>query len=206
VTTRLLLVRHGQTESNRRGLALGRADVPLNDLGHRQAQRLARALAAEPLVAVYASPLVRTIETARPIAAAHGVEVQIEPGLIEMDIGDMDGLTFTEVRERYPQLLETWVSEDGPNQRMPGGERMLDVQQRAIETIQAIAERHRGASVCVVTHNFVLLSALAHFLGSGLPKFRRLRHAVAGITTVEMRPGRARILRLNDTCHLDGLR
>jgi broad specificity phosphatase PhoE len=205
MTTRLFLVRHGQTESNREGLALGRADVPLNDLGRRQAGCVASALIAESLVAVYASPLTRAVETARPVAAAHGLESRPEPGLIEMDIGELDGLTFGEVRERYPQLLEAWTGEDGPNQAMPGGERLIDVQQRASLAIEAIAERHADRSVCIVTHNFVLLSIAAQFLGAGLPAFRRLRHSVGGITTLDAERGRWRVVRLNDTCHLDGL-
>jgi broad specificity phosphatase PhoE len=207
VSTHLFLIRHGETDHNRRGLALGRADVPLNDLGRSQARCLAAALETEPLSAVYASPLVRTVETASPIASAHGLELQIEPGLIEMDIGEMDGLTFAEVRERYPRLLDTWTSEEGPAQPVPGGESLLDVQRRAIQALNAIIDRHPEASVCVVSHNFVLLSVLCHFLGAGLSTFRRLHHSVAGITTVEVRDGgKPRITRLNDTCHLDGLR
>jgi broad specificity phosphatase PhoE len=206
VTTRLFLVRHGQTDSNLRGLTLGRADVPLNELGRKQAQCLAAALVNEQLAAIYTSPLIRTVETARPIASAHDLEVQHEYPLIEMDIGEMDGLSFAEVRERYPDFLETWVSEDGPMERMPGGESLLDVQQRAVEALDMIVDRHAGSSVCVVTHNFVLLSLLARFLRVRLPSFRRMRHAVAGITTIEVRDDRgARIIRLNDTCHLDSL-
>ena len=204
MTLRLFLVRHGETESNRRGLALGRADVPLNDLGRKQASRLAAALANEPLLAVYASPLQRTLDTAKPIAAAHDLTVSIEPAFIEMDVGEVEGLTFAELRERYPQLLETWASAQGPQSAMPGGERLLDVQQRATEAVRSLAERHAGGAVCVVTHNFVILSLLADVLAIDLAGFRRLRHAVGAITTLELRSGRhARVIRLNDTCHLN---
>ena len=203
MTLRLFLVRHGETESNRQGLALGRADVPLNDLGRKQAGQLASAFADEPLLAVYSSPLQRTIDTARPIAAAHDLTVAIEPAFIEMDVGEVEGLTFSELRERYPQLLETWGSAQGPQSPMPGGERLLDVQQRAIRAVQSLATRHADGDVCVVTHNFVILSLLADALAIDLAGFRRLRHAVGAITTLELRAGRpARVLRLNDTCHL----
>jgi 2,3-bisphosphoglycerate-dependent phosphoglycerate mutase len=203
LTLRLFLVRHGETESNRQGLALGRADVPLNDLGRKQAGQLAAALADEPLLAIYASPLQRTIDTARAIATAHNLSVSIEPAFIEMDVGEVEGLTFSELRERYPQLLETWVSAQGPQSAMPGGERLLDVQQRATKAVQSLATRHPEGAVCVVTHNFVILSLLADALAIDLAGFRRLRHAVGAITTLELRPGRhVRVLRLNDTCHL----
>jgi 2,3-bisphosphoglycerate-dependent phosphoglycerate mutase len=202
LTAFLSLIRHGETESNRQGLALGRADVSLNETGRLQAERLAAALSSTPIVAVYSSPLSRTMDTSGPIAAAHGLAVQIEPGLIEMDIGELDGLSFSEVRERYPGLLEEWVSAEGPARVLPAGERLLDVQQRAVATVHSLAERHPGESVCAVTHNFVILSLLADILGVDLTEFRRLRHAVAGVTTLELNGDRRRLLRFNDTCHL----
>ena len=108
MTSRVFLVRHGETEYNRRGLALGRADAPLNETGRRQAERLREALAGAPVVAVYASPLVRAFDTAASIAAAHGKEVVVENGLIEMDIGEVEGLTFPEVRKQFPALAQNW--------------------------------------------------------------------------------------------------
>ncbi len=200
---RLFLVRHGETESNRRGLALGRADVPLNERGRWQAARLATALAVEPLVAIYASPLLRTLDTARAIAAEHTLDVQTEPGLIEMDIGEAEGLTFAQVRERFPALAQNWGGADGPTFRMPGGERLIDVQRRAWTAVQLIAAQHSHDTVCAVTHNFVILSLLATVLKIDLAHFRRLRHAVAAISVVDLTREQARIVRLNDTCHLE---
>ena len=200
---RLFLVRHGETESNRLGLALGRADVPLNDRGRWQARRLARALASEALAAVYSSPLSRALDTARAIAHEHGLQVQIEQGFIEMDIGETEGLPFADVRSRFPGFLEVWASAQGPAQAMPGGERLIDVQARAWETIQTIASRHPEEVACVVTHNFVILSILTAVLGIELVNFRRLRHSVGAISVLDLRPDRARLLRLNDTCHLN---
>jgi len=201
---RLFLVRHGETESNRLGLALGRADVPLNERGRWQAQRLARALAAVPLAAVYSSPLSRALDTARAIASEHGLPVQVEEGLIEMDIGETEGLSFAEVRTRFPEFLEAWVGASGPDQAMPGGERLSDVQARAWETVQAIAARHDEEAACAVTHNFVILSVLTRVLGMELANFRWLRHSVGAISVLELRPDHALVLSLNDTCHLSG--
>lgn len=202
---RLFLVRHGETESNSRNLALGRADVPLNENGRRQASQVAAALAREVLVAVYSSPLSRTLETADPIAARHDLEVQIEAGFIEMDVGEVEGLTFIEMRERYPDLLTEWTGPTGHLTAMPGGETLLDVQRRATVAFSNLVDRHQDGPICVVAHNFVILSLLSDFLAIPLPSFRRLRHAVAGITTLEIVSGRpARIVRLNDTCHLQG--
>ena len=201
---RLFLVRHGETESNRLGLALGRDDVPLNERGLWQAERLGRALAPEPLAAVYSSPLRRTLDTARAVASPHGVDVQTEERLVEMDIGEADGLTFEEVRSRFPGLLEAWVSDKGPTQAMPGGERLLDVQERAWSAIADLAARHNEETVAAVTHNFVILTLLVRVLGLDLVQFRRLRHSVGAVSVLDTRPKRFTLVRLNDTCHLEG--
>ena len=198
----LYLVRHGETESNRNSLALGRADVPLNARGEQQATTLGIAFRGEPISAIYTSPLSRALRTAQSIAEPLGLSAQIKPGLVEMDIGEADGLTFLELRERFPGLLETWVSDDGPNHPMPGGERLVDVRKRAWDVVQSLAAIHPNDHVCAVTHNFVILTILTTALGSDLASFRRLRHEVAAISVLDIGPTRVRIKRMNDTCHL----
>ncbi len=200
---RLFLVRHGETESNRLGLALGRDDVPLNERGLWQAERLGRALAREALVAVYSSPLRRTLDTARAIAERRGLAVEVEDRIVEMDIGELDGLTFAEVRERYPDLMEEWLRGPGASRPMPGGERLVDVQERAWSAVQDLAARHTEAAVAAVTHNFVILTLLVRALGIELDEFRRLRHAVGAISVLDFGPERVMVARLNDTCHLE---
>ncbi len=200
---RLHLVRHGETESNRRGLALGQDDVPLNKHGLWQAERVGRALASEPLVAVYSSPLRRAQDTAEAVAGHHGREVEVEERLIEMDVGEVEGLPFDEVRKRYPDLLEKWVSGSGPTQTMPGGERLVDVQERAWALVNDLADRHSGEVITAVSHNFVILSLLARALDIELAQFRRLRHSVAAVSVLDFGPKRVKVVRLNDTCHLE---
>jgi len=203
VTTRLIVVRHGETESNRKGLALGRADVPMNDLGKEQAVRVAGALRKEPIAAVYTSPLSRTRETADRIAEALGLDAQIDELLVEMDVGELDGLEFADVRERYPGFIETWLSSDGPDRPMPGGESLRDVRDRAWRFVERAAKTHRDETVCAVTHNFVILTMLASALDIDLGSFRRLRHAVAAISVLEWDGKVWRVAKMNDTCHLD---
>jgi broad specificity phosphatase PhoE len=201
---RLYLVRHGETEHNRQSLALGQADVPLNETGVKQAEALGAALVSEDFAAVYSSPLSRSLRTAEAIASRHGLEVIVEDGLIEMDVGEMDGLTFPELREKYPGFIERWLSEDGPQQPMPGGESLVQVRDRAWDAVTRLAEAHDGESICAVTHNFVILSLLTRVIGIDLANFRRLRHGVAAVTRIDWRKGRPRVLSLNDTCHLPG--
>lgn len=200
---RLYLIRHGETESNRLGLALGQQDVPLNEQGRRQAERLGRALAKEALGAVYSSPLLRARDTATAVAAPHGLPVRVEDRLIEMDVGEVDGLSFEEVGQRYPDLLRTWMSDDGPSEPMPGGESLAQVLDRAWTWVENLATSHRRERVAAVTHNFVILSLVAQAVGIGLSRFRRFRHAVAAVSVIDFEDGRTTLVRLNDTCHLD---
>jgi broad specificity phosphatase PhoE len=199
----LYLVRHGETESNRMGLALGRADVPLNERGLAQTARIADELSQEPIGAVFSSPLSRTLHLARAIAEKRGLRAQVKPGLIEMAIGEADGLTFAEVRRRFPGLLETWASDRGPESPMPGGERLVDVQRRAWETVQSLHALHPDDTVCAVTHNFVILTLLTQAFGLELACFRRIRHSVGAVSILEVGKGSFRVRKLNDTCHLE---
>jgi broad specificity phosphatase PhoE len=119
-----------------------------------------------------------------------------------MDIGELDGLTFAEVRVRYPGLLEEWVSGPGPSMLMPGGERLVDVQERAWAAVTELAARHPEDAVAAVSHNFVILSLLTKVLGWSC-RVPAVRHAVAQCRWW-IRPGAALVVRMNDTCHLDG--
>lgn len=200
----LYLARHGETESNRAGLALGRADVPLNEHGLWQAGRLAEALAGERFAAIYTSPLMRARQTADAIGQRHDLTAVNEPGLIEMDIGEVEQLPFAEVRARYPGLLEAWAGADGPNQPMPGGERLIDVRDRAWRTVKRLSTRHAADTVCAVAHNFVILTVLATALGTDLSHFRRIQHGLAAVSVIEITGDRVRVRRMNDSCHLEG--
>jgi broad specificity phosphatase PhoE len=200
---RLILVRHGETDTNKARLALGQADVELNEHGRWQAQRLAASLKHEPIAAIYSSPLKRALATAEPIASSHGLEVQVDDGLIEMDIGEMEGLTFQQVRERYPHFLQVWLGGQAAHEAMPGGECLLDVQERVWQSIDRIRERQEHGTVAAVTHNFVILTLLCRVLGLELADFRRLRHGVAAKSVLEMGRDRIIVVGFNDTCHLE---
>lgn len=202
---RLILVRHGETEYNRNALALGRADVPLNEKGIRQAAALEFALAEEKIAAIYSSPLQRALDTATRIASPHGLEVILEERLIEMDIGELEGLTFPEIGKAHPDLYQNWGGPDGPTYRMPGSnETVTDVQARARLAVEQMLAQHPDGTVIAVTHNFVILTTLAWLLTIELAEFRRLRHSVAAISSVEMMGGRVQVITLNDTSHLRG--
>jgi probable phosphoglycerate mutase len=201
---RLILIRHGETDNNAGGLVQGRLDLPLNALGERQAAALAEHLARESLVHVVCSPLLRACRTAAVIATPHGLTPQTLDDLVEMDVGEMEGLSGPQMRERFPAFLTAWAGPDGPSLRMPGGESLADVQARAWAVVEQLRVAWPEGCVVAVTHNFVLAAVVCKVLGLPLSDFRRFRHSVASRTVIDFRPDRALILTLNDTCHLDG--
>ncbi|HZU77505.1 MAG TPA: histidine phosphatase family protein [Dehalococcoidia bacterium] len=201
--TRIVLIRHAETAHNRDGLVQGRADNPLSELGVRQAEALAAALATVPFAAVCSSPLQRALQTARAVAQPHGLDLQVVDALTEMDIGEMEGLTGAELRQRFPEFMRAWLSEHAGDAAMPGGESLQQVQERAGAALDHIVAEQPEATVAVVSHNFVILTLLCRALSLPLNQFRRLRHQVAATSIIDVASDRTALVRLNDTCHLE---
>jgi broad specificity phosphatase PhoE len=203
---RLLLVRHGETDTNRDGLGLGRGDPPLNAAGERQAAAAARRLLAwGEVAAVYTSPLLRARQTAERIAATLGVALA-EPldALAEMDVGEFEGLTAAEMRERAPAFFSLWRGDSAGEARMPGGESLAEVEERAWSAVKELLGRHAGETVALVSHNFTLRTIVCRALDVPLADFRRFRQDLASISAIDFAP-RLRVVLLNETCHLNGL-
>ena len=198
---RLILIRHGETAHNKGNVTLGRADVPLNDRGIAQAKTIASSFTRRP-AAIYSSPLRRALDTASMIGQHTGADVKVDDDLIEMDVGEMEHLTGGELRARYPDFLRTWMSDECADVRMPGGETLREVQDRAWRFVEGAADRHATETVAAATHNFVILTLVCRALGVPLAGFRRMRPAVGSKSLIEVRDGQARLLRFNDTAHL----
>ena len=163
---RLLLVRHGETEGNVSRRLQG-ADDPLTDRGRRQADELAAHLAGrEDIVALYASPYARALETARAIAGEIGQEPVLRDGLAELDVGEATGYRFEEWTEKFPEEAERFRT-GGVDYRWPGGESGLDLSARAEAEIDGILREHGhdGGAVVVVSHGGTLAWVIAHLLG-----------------------------------------
>lgn len=200
---RLFLMRHGETPWNRRHRCQGVSDVPLSATGRAQAASLAAALAEEPLAAVYSSPLARAAETARAVAAPHGLPVVTHRDLRELDHGACEGLTPRELRERFGDVLDAWRR--GPaDVLLPGGESMRGLEARAVAVLREIAARHApDAAVAIVAHNLVILALLARALGWPLDRFRDLRQDTAAISVLDVAASaEARVVTINETAHL----
>ncbi|MDA2813107.1 bifunctional RNase H/acid phosphatase [Nocardiopsis sp. RSe5-2] len=201
--TRLVLLRHGETPMSVERRFAGTGDIELTETGRDQARRAARALAGEGFEAVVASPLRRTMDTARIVAEALGLEVEPEEGLRETDFGEWEGMTFGEVRERRPEDLARWLAD--PEEAPPGGESLAAAVRRAGEGRDKVAARHRGRKVLVVTHVTPIKALVAQALGAPVEALYRMHVDVASVTRVDVFSDGPMLLRsFNDTHHLEG--
>lgn len=160
--TTIYLIRHGETDWNMEGRWQGHADVPLNEIGRRQARLLAQRLAAEGVQfdAIYSSDLARALQTAWEAGAAVKVAVQLLPSLREIDLGSWSGLTYPEIRERYP--IEIQLIEQGQDIPRGGGETLSGLRKRVVEAVDAMATHHRGQRLALFTHGGCIRALLAH--------------------------------------------
>jgi len=162
VTTRLLLIRHGQTSWNASGRWQGHSDVPLSRLGRDQARAAARAVSVEPLAALYSSDLARAFGTARLVGEPHGLVPSPDARLRELDVGVWGGLTRAEIEARWPDALAAFDAGD-PAARAPGGETRAELEGRVYAALDEIAARHTGATLAVVAHGGVLAAVTGEF-------------------------------------------
>lgn len=153
--TRLIAVRHGETDWNAAARIQGHQDIGLNPRGLRQAERLAEALADEPLAAIYSSDLSRAQQTAQPLAQRLGLPLRLAPALRERHFGDLQGQTFEEVARRDPDQAQRWRQRD-PQWQPSGGESLMALRQRVVDALQQVARAHVGEQVLLVTHGGVL--------------------------------------------------
>lgn len=197
----LILVRHGETDWNRTGRCQGISDVVLNDNGRKQALELGLCLKGEKISAVYSSDLARALSTAEEIARHHGLTVEIDSDLREMDQGDFEGLLFTEIRERYAEIMSEW--RDNPETlRIPSGETLAEVRERALRAFEKLRGRHDGETVVAVSHNLTITTLLCEFTGVGLSGFRSFGIQAASRSTLSLSQGKVVVVDLNDISHL----
>ena len=197
----LILVRHGETEFNRQRLNLGRGPEPLNATGQDQALAAAVAVSRNAPFVLYSSPIARTIQTAEAIASECSVAFTPMPGLEEIDAGDLEGLTGSQLQEQYPDVMRGWRN-DPASAKMPNGESLGDVQNRTWDVINDIAQRHEDDTVVVVTHNFPIQAILCKALGMPLNNFRQLRVDLGSLTLMDVRDSVFTMLSINETWHL----
>jgi broad specificity phosphatase PhoE len=178
----IVLVRHGATDWNLQGRCQGSSDRELSGAGIRQAEQIAALLGNEDLHAVYSSHLRRARQTAELISQPHDLPVLIEEELRELDHGELEGLTFNEIKTRYAEFLTRWRTEPAEI-RVPGGERLADVAERAWNGLNQIVQRHPEAErILVVSHNFPILGIVCRITGTHLNDYRTFHLDPCGVT------------------------
>lgn len=202
------VVRHGESSWNASGRYQGQTDVPLSPLGELQVQALARRLSDQEFAAVYSSDLARARLTAEGVAEqlAGKPSVQLEPGLREIQVGRLAGLTSAEITSQFPEYLEE-LQRDPWAACRPGGESMRDLFVRSRETFAELRERHTGQRVLVVTHGGLVRVAVGLALGeeAGRQVWSRLSVGNASITRVILGEHSGTLLGFNDDAHLEHL-
>jgi len=161
---RILLVRHGETVFNVEGRWQGQGNSPLTERGLAQARELGRGLAQEPITAVYSSDLGRAVQTAREVAVLHGLEVQLEQRLREIDVGGWTGKNRDEIDAEYPSGREAWAKAPGRMQ-LPDGETLLEVQTRALAFFAERMPAHADQTIVVISHGALGQAILVNGLG-----------------------------------------
>lgn len=155
--TRIIAIRHGETAWNADTRIQGHADIPLSDVGRRQAALLgqALALAGEPITAIYASDLLRARETAEFVGRAIAVPVMQEIGLRERSFGEFEGKTFVDIEALLPEQAQRWRKRD-PDFSPAGGESLVTLRDRVVSAASRLAARHPGELIALVGHGGVL--------------------------------------------------
>ena len=199
--TRVILVRHGQTEWNRVERFRGRVDIALNEVGLAQARALAERLADWPIAALYSSPLRRAVQTARPVAERLGLPVQLLPGIVDINYGDWQERTPAQVAEAYPDLYRRW-REEPHLVRFPNGESLDEVRDRAIAALREVVARHDGQAILLVAHQVVNKVLVCAMLGLDNSHFWRIRQDNGCINIFDHQYGLFTAVLINDTCHL----
>ena len=202
MTTTVLLVRHGQTDSNITGFYMGRSNEDLNDVGYTQARRLSSRLASLPIASVYTSPLRRAYATAMIVAKPHKLEPVVLDSLVEIELGDWQGLHMEEIKQRWPEIWQHWRND--PSQiSLPNGESLADVTERAIQAFREIVRANQAEYSVIVAHEAIVKVLVAHTLGVSNSIYRQFEIGNASLSVIQVTNNGPRLARLNDTSHLE---
>lgn len=205
MSTRIILIRHGETAWNAVRRLQGHIDIPLSEIGQRQALALGRALASEKIDAIISSDLGRALQTAQAVAAHHPLELKTDPALRERAYGVFEGLLYTEIAERFPVEFAEWQARD-VDSIMPHGERFAEsfhqFYDRCMAAINRLAGAWDGKTITIVAHGGVLECAYraANGISLGSPRDFQVKNASVNRFTFD-----AMKLRLDQWGNIDHL-
>jgi broad specificity phosphatase PhoE len=205
---KLILVRHGETHWNQeRRIQGGDSDIELNDTGLEQARRLATFLKNENIIAILSSPLRRAIATAEAIASCHQLPVEIDQGLKELRVGELEGMSVSNLDTTFSQfLMQCW--QDGWAMKLPNGESFIELQQRAWKAVERLLAKHEaspehneGTTVVIVSHYFVTLVIILKALNLSPDYFTKFKVDLGGVSRLEIQDYENRLVTFNDTSY-----
>jgi len=202
IVSRLLLVRHGETELNSAERYWGQSDVKLSALGVRQAERLRDRLAAQKIDAIYSSDLQRAWATAKTIASRHQLDVTICAELREINFGKIEGLNFEEISQLFPEFAAKWKARRSTNIEFPGGESLDQLNNRVSSFVGRLKQRKAEETVLIVAHAGVLRSLICQLMEIELRYIYQIRLDLASLSILETYSTGAILTLLNDTSHL----
>ncbi len=203
--TKIYLVRHGQTAWNREEIFRGRADIPLNEIGFREAELIGEYLKGMDIHVIYTSPLSRAKETARRIAQFFNLKVQLLIGIIDMRFGKWEGRSLQEVQKTDRELYQQW-REKPHIVRLPEGESLDEVRVRAMAALEGVIQYHHGMNIVLVSHRVVNKVIICGILGIDNSHFWQIGQDTAAINLIQFKEGKYILSLLNETCHLKPLK
>jgi len=182
-STTIWLIRHGLTDGAD-DRCCGRYDVRLSADGIRQAKAIATRLARESIANVYSSHLSRAVETARIVVEPHGLPFRTLDELAEMNFGDLEGLRYEEIQQRYPDIFHSWMTRPTET-RFPNGESFTQMKARVLRALDLLLYRHRNQSIAIITHAGVIRLMLAQALCIPDNQIFRLEQGYGAINRIE---------------------
>ena len=198
-----LLLRHGQTPLSVQKRYAGRSDVPLTDTGVLQAAAAAKRLASAGIGVIVTSPLLRATRTAQEVAEVTGAPVVIDEGFRETDFGAWEGLTFADVRQRWPAEVKTWLADSSVPP--PGGESLAEVSTRVTEALHRVLADREQQTILIVSHVTPIKTLVAAALLAPPAALYRMHLDVAALCEIDWYADGPAVLRsFNDTGHLTG--
>lgn len=198
---KLVLVRHGETHWNReRRVQGGSSDVELSDVGIKQAKKLASFLSNEKVTAIASSPLKRAVSTGEAIARRHQLSIEVDDALREIEVGELEGLDASTLSTTFSNFLMQWW-EGGGGEKLPGGESLVELQERSWATMQRLLAEYKDGTIVVVSHYFVILAIMLKALDLPLRYFTKFKVDPASVSTLEFADYGTRLVLFNDTSY-----
>jgi len=203
--TSVYLIRHGQTAWNKEEIFRGRADIPLNEIGFREAELVGEYLKGMEIHAIYSSPLSRARETARRIAQFFNLKVQPLVGIVDMRFGRWEGRPLKEVQTYDREIYLQW-REKPHLVRIPDSESLDEVRVRAMAALGEVIQYHQGKNLILVSHRVINKVIICGILGIDNSHFWQIGQDTGAINLIQFQEGKYVLSLLNETCHLKSLK